>query len=71
MKRMYQKPKAVMVEYSYESNVVASSVTCSGSHWVFQEPTGCAKYRYTDYQKTRSTAHPCDWDTSEHPFATP
>ena len=70
MKKKYQKPKAVLVEYSYETNVVAASATCSGSHWVFQTPTGCNEYKYTDYPQGRSVSHACDWDTSEHPFAT-
>lgn len=69
MKKEYAHPKAVLVEYSYDTNITAKSATCSGSHWVYQTPSGCSEYKYTDYQKTRS-AHPCDWDTSEHPFAT-
>lgn len=72
MKRTYQKPKAILVEYSYETNVVAASTTCSGSHWVFREPSGCSQYKWTDYPQTRSvSSHPCDWDTSDHPFGTP
>lgn len=70
MKKKYQKPKAVLVEYSYETNVVAASATCSGSHWVFQTTSGCNQYKHTDYINTRSVQHPCDWDTSDYPFAT-
>ena len=69
MKKEYEHPKAVLVEYSYDTNVVAKSATCSGSHYVFQTTSGCNQYKWTDYQKTISAGHPCDWDTSDYPFA--
>lgn len=73
MKKEYNKPKAIMVDYKYDSNVVASSVTCSGSHYVFQTPFGCNKYKYTDYPKTAtiSSLHPCDWVVEGEVFGKP
>lgn len=60
MKKIYTTPKAIKVDYSFDTNVVAASLTCSGSYWVYQTESGCNAFKYTDYQKTRS-AHPCDY----------
>lgn len=70
MKKQYQTPKAVFVDYSFDDNVVASSSTCSGSWFVFQTPVGCQEYKHTDYQKTRAL-HPCDLVIDGVAFADP
>ena len=67
MKKAYRTPKALRIEYEYENQVVAASATCSGSHYVFQTTSGCNQYKFTDYQKTRSS-HPCDWIIQDEPF---
>lgn len=68
MKREYKAPKAVKVEFEYDDQVVAESVaTCSGSIFVYQTPSGCDEYKYTDYMKARS-AHPCDRTFEGYPF---
>lgn len=69
MRKEYKQPKAVLVEYRYDMNVVAKSATCSGSIWRWQEPTGCSELKFTDSPKTRS-AHPCDWASDDPRFST-
>lgn len=68
LKRAYMSPKAVLVEYSYDINVVASSLRCTISTFRVGDPdpiTGlhCNSVRITDPIPTtfsmRST-HPCD-----------
>ena len=73
MKKAYVPPKAVKVDYKYEDNVVASSATCSGSHYVFQTAQGCNKYKWTDYPKETATfsLHPCDWVVEGQAFPNP
>lgn len=69
MKKAYTTPKAIIVDFSYDTNVVAQSITCSGSKYVYLEPTGCNKFKYTDYKQTRSL-HPCDWVSTDEEFIT-
>lgn len=73
MKKQYYTPKAILVEYNYDANVVASSVYCTGSYWVWQETTpeglNCSTHRYTDYPQTRSvSSHPCDYTLDGQAF---
>ena len=68
MKKAYRTPKAVVVDFAYDENVVAESVaTCSGSVWVWQTEVGCEEHKYTDYMKARSS-HPCDMKFEGYPF---
>jgi len=70
MKKVYQTPKAVAIDFSYDTNVVAKSITCSGSKYVYLEPQGCNVYKYTDYKNARTLAHPCDWESTDEEFIT-
>lgn len=70
MKKDYVAPKAIMVDFSYDTNIVAQSITCSGSRYVYLEPVGCNEHKYTDYKKTRTTLHPCDWVSTDEEFIT-
>ena len=70
MKKAYTSPKAMAVDFSYDTNVVAQSITCSGSRYVYLEPVGCNEYKYTDYKKARIIAHPCDWESTDEEFIT-
>lgn len=68
MKKAYNAPKAVRVDFDYDENVVADSVqTCSGSVWVWQDDVGCDDVKYTDYMKAKSS-HPCDMTFEGYPF---
>lgn len=69
MKKAYATPKAIIVDFSYDTNVVAQSITCSGSKYVYLEPVGCNEYKYTDYKQAR-TLHPCDWVSTDEEFIT-
>lgn len=71
MKRKYQTPKAVFIDYSFDDNVVAASATCSGSMFVFQTPTGCDLYKFTDYQTAMRMSHPCDMIVEGTAYADP
>ena len=71
MKKQYRTPKAVLVEYAFDSNVVATSATCSGSVWVFQTAQGCDQYKFTDYPQTARGLHPCDWVVTGQAFPAP
>lgn len=75
MKKAYDTPKAVLVDYSFEINVVATSATCSGSHYVFQTSSGCNQYKWTDYPATAQartmSLHPCDWVVEGQAFPNP
>ena len=67
MKKAYMKPKAVMVEYSYDDNVVASSTRCTISVWRYGDATNgfnCSAVRLTDPPPeglyALRSVHPCD-----------
>lgn len=63
VKRKYVQPKAVLVEYSYDTNVVAASLTCTVSVWRMGGPENgfnCNEYRLTDGPSVMRSAHPCD-----------
>lgn len=70
MKRAYESPKAVLVDFSFDTNVVAQSITCSGSKYVYREPSGCSIYKYTDFQSHTRELHPCDWVSDNEEFIT-
>lgn len=70
MKKAYKAPKAVLVDFSYDTNVVAQSITCSGSKYVYLTDQGCNQYKYTDYKQARSVLHPCDWVSTDEEFLT-
>lgn len=77
MKKAYTTPKALLIDYSFDSNVVASSATCSGSHYVFQTAVGCNEYKWNDYPKETSVfslsreLHFCDWVVEGQNFPSP
>lgn len=68
MKKEYKKPKAVLVEYCYDTNIVAESTTCSGSVWRWQTPSGCNLLKFTDTPSGAISAHPCDWSSDDPRF---
>jgi len=64
VKKAYVQPKAILVEYSYDTNVVATSLKCSGSYWVYIDETGglnCSEHRLTDFMTKSRSSHPCDF----------
>lgn len=68
MKRTYKKPRAVLVDFTYDDKVAAESLpTCSGTVKVYQTAVGCEEFKYTDYMKARA-AHPCDKTFEGYPF---
>ena len=69
MRKEYKQPKAVLVEYRYDMNVVAKSSTCSTTIWRWQAPSGCFELKLTDSPQTR-TAHPCDWISDDPKYPT-
>ena len=64
MRRKYEPPKAVLVEYRYDTNVVAKSTTCSTTIWRWQTESGCYEVKYTETPSR--AAHPCDYIV-DHP----
>lgn len=70
MKKAYESPKAVLVDFSFDTNVVAQSITCSGSKYVYREPVGCNTYKYTNFKNNTKALHPCDWVSTDEEFIT-
>ena len=70
MKKKYCTPKAIIVDFSYDTNVVAQSITCSGSKYVYLTHQGCNEYKYTDYKQALYSLHPCDWVSTDEEFIT-
>lgn len=63
MKKAYVQPKAVLVEYCYDTNVVAASLTCTVSVWRMGDAENgfnCNLFRLTDGPVVSRAAHPCD-----------